>query len=83
MALIMIYETVGICIKKVFIVLICVVYNLIDHYVCIYYMSSQSKTSCDISNNTTFKETTFILLLGIVFPELLLNLVSCHDFMLK
>ena len=55
------------------------VYN----YVCIDYLLSQSKTLCDISKNTTFKETNFNLLLGIGIPELLLNLVSCHGFMLK
>ena len=39
MALILIYETVGISIKKVFRVLSCVVYTLVDNYVCIDYLS--------------------------------------------
>ena len=83
MELIMIYETVGIYIKKLFRVLSCVVYTLIDNYVCIEYLPCQSKTLCDISKNTTFKETTFNLLLGIGIPGLLLNLVYCNGFTMK
>ena len=83
MALIMTYETVGMSIKKLFRVLSCVVYTLLDNYVCIDYLPCQSKTFFDISKNTTFKETNFNLLFGIVVPELSLNLVSCHGFVLK
>ena len=36
-----------------------------------------------ISKNPTFKEKCFNLLLGIGIPELLLNLVSCHGFIMK
>ena len=61
----------------------CVVYNLIENYVCIEYLSCQSKTLCGISNNPTFKETSFNLLLGIGITELLLNLLYCHGFMMK
>ena len=64
-------------------VLSCVNYTLIDNYVCIDYLSCQSKKLFDISNNSTFKETSFNLLLGIGIPELLLDLVSCHGFMKK
>ena len=39
MALILIYETVRTSIKKVFRVLSCVVYTLVDNYVCIDYLS--------------------------------------------
>ena len=83
MALIIICGTFGISIKKVFRVLSCVVYTLIDNYVCIDYLPCQSKTLCDISKNKTFKEMTFNLLFGIGITELLLNLVSFHVFMLK
>ena len=41
MAIIFIYETVVISIKKVFRVLSCVVYTLIENYVCIDYLSCQ------------------------------------------
>ena len=80
MALMSIYENNEKDTKTVYRVLNCVVYNLIDNYVCIDYLSCQSKTLCGISINPTFKETSFNLLLGIGIPELLLDLVSCHGF---
>ena len=83
MELIMTYGNNGKYTRIVYRVLSCVVYNTINNYVCIDYLSCQSKTLCDIANNTTFKETNFSLLLGISIPELLLNLVSCHRFMFK
>ena len=64
-------------------VLSCVVYTLIENYVCIDYLSCQSKTLCAISSNSSFKETSFVLLLGIGIPELLLSLVYFDGFMLK
>ena len=48
MALITIYETVGISIRKVYRVLSCVVYTIIDNYGCIEYLSCQSKKLCNI-----------------------------------
>ena len=64
-------------------VLSCVVYSIIDNYVCIDYLLSQSKTSSSISSKPKFEDTIFNILLGIGIPELLLNLVSCHGFMRK
>ena len=61
----------------------CVVYTLIDNYVCIEYLSCQSKTLSTISCNPTFEDTNFNILLSIGIPELLLDLVSCHGFMKK
>ena len=69
--------------RKVYRVLSCVVYTIIYNYFCIDYLPFQSKTLCGISNNPTFKETSFNLLLGIGITEMLLNLVSCHGFMMK
>ena len=83
MALIIIYENNGEDKKTVYRVLSCVVYTLIDNYVCIDYLLCQSKTWCEILRNPTFKETSFNLLRGIGITELLLNLVSCHGFMEK
>ena len=80
MALIMIYENNAEIEKTVYIVLSCVVYTLIDNYICIEYLLFKSKTLCDISSNPTFKGTSFDLLLSIGIPELLLNLISCHGF---
>ena len=83
MALIMIYDNNGGNAKIVYIVLSCVVYNLKENYVCIYFLSCQSKTLCDISSNPPFNEPSFNLILGIGIPEMLLNLVSCHGLMKK
>ena len=80
MALIMIYE---INEEKFYRVLSCVVFNLIDNYVCIDNLSCQSKTLISISCYPTFEQTSFNILLCIVIPELLLKLVSCNGFMKK
>ena len=63
--------------------MICVVYTLIYNYICIDYLSCQSKTLSPISFNPEFKDTLFNILIGIGIPELLLNLLSCHGFMKK
>ena len=83
MALIILYENNGKYTRKVYRVLGCFVYTIIDNDVCIDYLSCQSKTLCDISSYPTFEETSFNLLLGIGVPELLLNLVYFHGFMTK
>ena len=83
MALTMIYETVRKEIIEVYRLLSYVVYTPIDNYVCIYHLSCQSNTLCGISNYATFKEISFNLLINIGITELLLNLVSCHGFMIK
>ena len=83
MALIIFYENNGLKPKKLYRVLSCVVYALIDNYFCIDYISCQPKTLRSISSKPTFEQTNFNILLGIGIPELLLNLVSCHGFMKK
>ena len=59
--LIMINENNGEITKQLYRVLSCVVYTLIESYVCIDYLSCQSKTLCGISRNSAFKETSFNL----------------------
>ena len=83
MVLITIYENNGEIPKKMYRVLSCVVYTLIENYVFIDYLSCQSKTLISISSKPIFEQTSFNILLGIGIPELLLNLVSCHGFMKK
>ena len=83
MPLIMIYENNGEKLKKVYTVLSCVVYSLIYNYICIDYLSYQSKTLLSISSKPTSEQTSFNILLGLEIPELLLNLVSCHGFTKK
>ena len=83
MALIMIYENNGEITKQLYKVLSCVVYYLIEQYVCIDYLSCQSKILSSISCYPTFEQKGFNILLGIGIPELLRNLLSCHGFMKK
>ena len=83
MALIMFYENNGVKLNKMYRVLSCVVYSLIDNDVCIKYISCQSKTLISISTIPIFEETSFSILLGIGISELLLNLVYFHEFMKK
>ena len=68
MALIMFEEDNGIKPKKVYIVLSFVVYSLIDNYVCIDYISCQSKTLSSISSKPIFEQTSLNILLGIGTP---------------
>ena len=66
--------------KKVHRVLSCIIHYLLKNYVCIGYLSCQSKTLSIISSYRIFEQTSFNTLLGIGIPELSLNLVSCHGF---
>ena len=59
-------------------VLSCVVYSLIGIFVCIDYLSCQSKNLSSISSKPKYEEASFNILIGIGIQELLLNLVSCH-----
>ena len=67
-ALIMFYESKGTKPKKLYGVLGCALYPLIENYVCIYYLSCQSKTVSIISSNRICKQTSFNILLGIGIP---------------
>ena len=78
-ALIMFYDNRGTKPKKVYRVLSCVLYSLIENYVCIHYLSCQSKTLRKISSDRIFQQKNVYILLGIGIPILLLNLVSCHE----
>ena len=69
--------------KKVYKVLSCVVYFLMKCFVCIDYLSCQSKTLSSISSKPIFEEISLNLSLVIGIPELLLNLVYFHGFMKK
>ena len=49
-------------------VLTSVIYSVIDNYICIDYLSCQSKILSNISSNKMFKQTSFNILLGIGIP---------------
>ena len=83
MALIMICENNGVNTKIMYRLLSCVVYYIIVNYVCIDYISCQSKTLSSISSKPISEQTSFNILFGIGIPELLLNLLSCHGFVNK
>ena len=83
MALIIIYDHNGGNAKEVYRLSSCVVYSIKDNDFFIDYFLCQSKTLRPISSKLTFGETSFNVLLGIGITELLMNLVSCHNFMRK
>ena len=79
-AQIMFNETNGKPPKILYRVLGCVLYSILKNYVCIDYISCQSKTLSRISYNMIFEQPSLNILLGIGNPEVLLNLVYCHGF---
>ena len=82
-ALIISYDNNGIKLKKLYRLLSFFLYSLIDYYVCIDYLSCQSKTLSKISSKPIFEKISYNVFLGIGIPELLLNLVTCHGFVKK
>ena len=63
----------------------CVIYTIIDKYVCIDYLGSKKselsdlKIGCTRSNKHNGMDYNNVL--GIGIPDLLLNLLSCHGFL--
>ena len=53
---------------KVYRVLSCVLYSLINNYVCIDYLCFQSKKLSTISYDRIFEQTSYNILLGIGIP---------------
>ena len=70
-------------IKKMFRVLSCVLYYVIENYFCIEYLCCQSKPLSVICYDKMFASTSYNELPGIGIPEVLMNLISCHGFMKK
>ena len=58
-ALIVFYENKDTEPKKVYRVLVCVLYSIIDNYVCIDHPSCQSKTLSSIYSNKKFERTSY------------------------
>ena len=82
-SLVMIYENRTTNPTKMFRVLSCVLYYVIDNYVCIDYLCWHSKTLIVICCDKMFVGTGYNESLGIGIPEMLLNLISCHGFTKK
>ena len=71
--------------KKAFKVLTCVIYKIINKYVCIDYLACQSKqlSELPVGSGGGFKHRNKIYekILGIGISDLLMNLMSCHGFL--
>ena len=81
LVLVMFYETIHINATKYIRVLICVIYTIIDNYVCIDYLAYQSKKLSDICIYRKYFGGSFNRFLGIGIPDLVINLLPCHSFM--
>ena len=71
-------------IRRLFIVLNCVIYKIVGKYVCIDYLGSEKSKLSDLRLGCTglnkHNVTDYDNVLGIGIPDLLLNLLSCHGF---
>ena len=76
----MFYEKRGENPKKYFRVLSCVIYTIIENYVCIDYLACQSKTISEITVVSERGEKHSNRILGIGIPDLLMDLLLCHGF---
>ena len=70
----MFYETRNINATKYFRVLICVIYTIIDNYVCIDYLDCQPNKLSFICMDGNYLRKCFNELLGIGIPDLLMDL---------
>ena len=81
LALVIFYETRHKNATKYFRVLSCVIYTIIDNYVCICYLACQSKKISVICMDRKYLEIFFNKFLGVGIPYLLVKLFFCHGFM--
>ena len=72
----MFYETKTKKPTTVYRVLSCVIYSVIENYVCNNYLCCHSKKLSVISSDKIFGEASYNELLGIGIPEVLTNLIS-------
>ena len=80
LALIMFDDMIHTKANKYFRVLSCVIYTIIDNYVCIDYISCQLKKLSEICVYGKYLVKYFNELFGIGIPYLLTNLLLCHGF---
>ena len=73
-------------IRKLFRVLSCVIYTIIDKYVCIDSLGSDKSKLSDLkigfTGSNKHNGMDYNNILGIGIPDLLLNLLSCKEFFL-
>ena len=62
----------------------CVIYTIIDKYVCIEYLGTEKKKRSDLKIGFTMSSKhdgmDYNNLFGIGIPDILLNVLSCHGF---
>ena len=84
LALVVFYELGNINPRKMFKVLSCVIYSIIDRYVCIDYLCTEikkiSRLKRERSLKTKHEGMDYDNLFGIGIPDILLNILSCHGF---
>ena len=66
-------------------VLSCVIYTIIDRYVCIDYLGTETNKISELRLGCTLKtkheDMDYDNLFGIGIPDILLNMLSCHGFL--
>ena len=71
--------------RKMFKVLSCVIYKIIDRYVCIDYLCTEKKKISELRLVCTLKikhdGMDYDNLFGIGIPDILLNMLSCNGFL--
>ena len=71
--------------RKMFKVLSCVIYTIIDRYVCIDYLGTEKKKISELRLGCTLQikhdSMGYDNLFGMGIPDILLNMLSCHGFL--
>ena len=85
LALVIFYELGSSNTRKMFKVLSCVIYTIIDRYVCIDYLGKEIMKISELRLGCTLKSKhegmDYENLFGIGITDLLLNMLSCHIFL--
>ena len=87
LVLVVFYELGNFNPRKMFIVLSCVMYTIIDRYVCIDYLGTDTKKISELnlgcSLKTRHENKDYDNLFGIGIPDIFLNMLSCQGFLKK
>ena len=85
LALVVNYELGNINPRKMFKVLSCVIYSIIDRYVCIDYLDTEIKKISELnlgcSLKTRHENKDYDNLFGIGIPDIFMNMLSCQGFL--
>ena len=85
LALVFFYELGNINPTKIFKLFSCVIYTIIDRYVCIDYLGTKKKKISELRLGCTLQSKhdsrDYDNLFGIGIPDILLNMLSCHGFL--